>query len=350
VSSLRRSIDELELNLLESKSRVDDVNRLSKSNGSSLRSGASSLDHEKVLVDRSVSGESSHRGDRLGGEIELGRSVRLVSSLSNLVDLLVGLGSVMESVLSSSGNSERNSGRMPCSNTGDLSKSLVSLSRQSSGSPSRSNSSESVSLVGSESVNHLVLSEDSRNGNLLLEKSISEVDLLLDGSSVNLDLHEMSLLLSKSGLSNLGVGENSDDGSGSFQSSDLLGKNVLVVDVLLSVLGESFPLRSVPRSVESSSALVAQMGGPDGSQSSKSLGGGNVSNDSNDDHGWGLDNGDSLDDLLLVNLRSKLVDLSNDMGRSSLVSHESGKMDGLSLIILGELPHLSSVVFSSLSG
>jgi len=349
MSSLGRGIDELELNLLESKSGVDNVDRLSKSDRSSLRSRAGSLDHDEVLIDRSISGESSHGGDRLGGEIELSRSVRLVSSLSDLVDLLVGLGSVMESVLSSSGNSERNSGRMPRSDTGDLSESLVGLSRQSSGTPSRSNSGKSVSLVSSEGINHLVLSKDSGDGDLLLEESISKVDLLFDGSSVDLDLHKMGLLLSKSGLSNLSVGENSDDGSGSFQSSNLLGKNLLVIGVLLSVLGESFPLRSVPRSVESSSALVAQMGSPDGSQSSKTLGGGNVSNDTNNDHGRGLDDGDGFDDLLLVDLRSKLVDLSNDMGGSSLVSHEGSEMDGLSLIILGELPHLSSVMFGSLS-
>lgn len=34
-----------------------------------------------------------------------------------------------------------------------------------------------------------------------------------------------------------------------------------------------------------------------------------VSNDSNNDHGRCLDDGDSFDDLLLVDLRSRLVDL-----------------------------------------
>jgi len=71
--------------------------------------------------------ESSHGGDLLLSEIEFSGSVVGIL-LSNSVDLLGDLSSVMESALSGSRNSERNSGWMPGSNTGDLSETLVSLS------------------------------------------------------------------------------------------------------------------------------------------------------------------------------------------------------------------------------
>jgi len=349
VSELAGSIDELERDLLEGQSAGLSNEGLSKSDGASLNSGASSLDHDVILGDNSVSDESSQGVDGLAGQIELGRSIVLLSSLSNLVDLLVDFSSVMESVLSSSSNSEGNSGRMPSSDTGDLTKSLVSLSGKSSSTPSRSHSGESVTLGGGEGIKHLVLSEDSINGNLLLEKSISEVNLLFNGSSVNLNLEEMGLALSKSNLSDLSVSENSNDGGSSLQSVEVLLNEVLVVSVHLDVLGEGFLLRLVPVLVESSLQIVAQMVSPDGGESSKSSGGGDVSNDSNNDHGGSLDDGDSLDDFLLVNLRSELVYLSNDVSRSSLVSQKGSKMNGLRCIIARELSNFASIMFGSLS-
>jgi len=84
---------------------------------------------------------------------------------------------------------------MPSSDTGNLAKSLVRLARESSSSPSSSNSSESVSLSGGERVDLFILSEDGIDGDLLLEKSKGVIDLLFGGSSVDLDLHKMSLLL-----------------------------------------------------------------------------------------------------------------------------------------------------------
>lgn len=88
--------------------------------------------------------EASHGGDLLVGDIELGGTIVGIL-LSDSVNLLGDFSSVMESVLSSSWNSEGNSSRMPGSNTSNLSETLVSLSGQLLGSPSGSNSSESVS-------------------------------------------------------------------------------------------------------------------------------------------------------------------------------------------------------------
>lgn len=322
---------------------------LSKSDRSLLSSGARSLDHNEVLIDNSVRGESSHGGNRLSSNVELGRSSVVLSSFSNLEDLLVDFRSVMESVLSSSGYSEGNSGRMPSSNTGDLSKSLVRLSRKSSGSPSRGNSRKSVSFVGGQCIDLLVLLENGIDGNLLFEKLVSEINLLLDSSSVDLNLHEVSLLLREDSLFDLRVSEDSNNGASDFKGLEGLGNGVLLLGNILSVLGESFSLGSVPGSIESSLDRVAQVRCPGGSNLLESLRSLLVSNNSDNDHRGSFDDSNSLDDFLLVNLRSDFVDLSNNVSASGLVSDKSSEMNGLGGIILGEFSDLSSVVFRSLS-
>ena len=53
----------------------------------------SHLDHEVVLLDNSVVGESSHGGDVLDGHVEVsGGRVRVLILLSDLVDLQEGCG------------------------------------------------------------------------------------------------------------------------------------------------------------------------------------------------------------------------------------------------------------------
>lgn len=53
-----------------------------------------------------------------------------VDTLSNTVDLLVHFRSVVVTLLTSPGNSEGHSARMPRTNTGDLAETLVSLAGQ----------------------------------------------------------------------------------------------------------------------------------------------------------------------------------------------------------------------------
>jgi len=134
--------------------------RLSQSQNSLLGSNSASLEQQEVVLDDSVMWESSHWVDGLLGEIGLGGSGLLVSGLSDSVDLLVDLGSVMVSVLSSTWNREGNTGWMPGSDTGDLTESLVSLTWKSGGSPSGGNSLKSVSLGDSDDIDLLVLVED----------------------------------------------------------------------------------------------------------------------------------------------------------------------------------------------
>ncbi len=94
----------------------------------------------------------------------------------------------MESVLSSSWYSVGYTGRMPRSDTSNLSQSLVGLSGQTSGSPSLGYSCKSVTFGYSDYIDHLVLLEDGIDGYFLFKEANGEVNLLINSSSVDLRL------------------------------------------------------------------------------------------------------------------------------------------------------------------
>ena len=218
---------------------------------------------------------SNLRGDGLLGDIELGGGVVGVVTTSDTVDLVVARGTMMVSILTSTGNSPLDVGRMPGTDTGDLTETLVCLSRKLLGSPSAGDTRETVTLGDSDDINHLILLEDGADLNWLLEETAGEVNLLSDATSVNLDLHQMSLLLLERSLSDLSVGEDTDDGAVLLDTLEFTGDGrSAVLGVLLGVLGEGLLLALVPVLVESALNFVAQMFGPDsckGSETTRSL-------------------------------------------------------------------------------
>jgi hypothetical protein len=274
--------------------------------------------------------------DGLLGGVVLGGGVSLVVSLSDAVDLVVNGSTVVVTVLTSTGNSPLDVVRVPGSDTGDLAETLVGLARELLGSPTGGNTLVSVSLGDSDDVDDLVLLEDGVDRDGLLEESTGEVNLLLDGSSIDLDLHQVGLLLLKRGLADLGVGENADN------SAVLLDTGKLVLDVLsslgvlLGVLGESLLLRLVPVLVEATADLVGKVLSPDGGERAESTGGLDVSDNSDDDDGGSLDDGDGLNDLLLVHLGARTLELTNGGGHTGLVTKGGGQVDRLLSVILGE--------------
>jgi len=127
VTELGGSIDELQVDLFKSRSLGVGKQALSESKDSLLRSDAASLDHHEVVVHFSVVRESSHGSDVLLGQIVLrcgivkdGFTVLDVNSLTDSVDLLVHLSSVVVSLLTSTGHGELDTRRMPSSDTSDL--------------------------------------------------------------------------------------------------------------------------------------------------------------------------------------------------------------------------------------
>ena len=92
------------------------------------------------------------------------------------------------------------------------------------------------------------------------------------------------------------------------------------------------------------------MFGPDSGQRSQSTGSLDVTDNTDDNHRWGLDNGNGLDDFSLVHLGSGSVKVSDDVGHTGLVTHTGGEVDGLLGVILGESLNSTPVSGSSLPG
>jgi hypothetical protein len=151
------------------------------------------------------------RSNLLLGDIELSRRVAVVSSLADTVDLVVARGTVVVSILTSTADGPLDVGRMPGTNTSNLSETLVSLSRKLLGSPSASDTGETVTLSNGDDIDHLILLENGGDLNRLLEEAAGELNLVSNATTVNLNLHQVCLLLLERGLADLGVGEDTDD-------------------------------------------------------------------------------------------------------------------------------------------
>ncbi len=94
---------------------------------------------------------------------------------------------MMVSVLTSARHGEGHTGRVPRSNTSDLAKTSVGLTGKTLDTPTSGDSLVTLSLGDTDDVNHLVLLEDSCNGDLLLEPRLGELNLVLGGTSVDLE-------------------------------------------------------------------------------------------------------------------------------------------------------------------
>ena len=383
MTELGGGIDPLELDLLGGPAGSLGVQSLAQSHNTLLDTGNGALDHNEVVLDLTVVDETTHaketlefanthgekisrniRGDLLLGDVELGGGVTLISTLSNAENLVVARGTVVVTVLTGTGNSPLDVVRVPSTNTGDLAQTLVSLAGQLGGTPTGGDTGETVTLGDGDDINHLVLLEDGVDIDGLLEEVAGEVDLVSDGATVDLDLHKVGLLLLDGSLADLGVGEHTDDSAVLLDALKLAGDGGTgALGVGLGVLGEGLLLGLVPVLVEATLDLIAQVLSPDGGERAETTGSLDVTDDTNGNelkrknvrvlvaffpflpslsHTTGetyrrsLDDGDGLDNLLLVHLGTRTVKVTDDGGHTSLVAHGGSKVDGLLGIILGE--------------
>ena len=153
VTHLGGRIDKLELDRLQSRSGCLLEQGFSECDGSLLWATYTTLDHDKVALDQTIVNKSTNGVDRFISDID--DSGGVVSDLfavdgvvtgTNTVHLLVNLSSVMVTLLTGSSNGEGNTRWMPCSNTGNLSETLVSLSWQFLCMPSRSDTVVTATL------------------------------------------------------------------------------------------------------------------------------------------------------------------------------------------------------------
>lgn len=184
---------------------------LAESDGALAGTTNATLDHEEILIDLAVVRETTDRGDALLSEISLGRAGHRIALLADAQHALVDLGTVVVTLLTSTSHVEFNAGRMPGTNTGDLAKTSVGLSRQAGDTPSTHDTGITVTAGSRAHVKDLTLAEHLGDINLLLEKSLGEIDLSGSIATVDLNLHEVGNLLSELQLADLGVGKHTDN-------------------------------------------------------------------------------------------------------------------------------------------
>lgn len=97
-AELRRSVDELEVNLLEVPARGVDHERLADGNDALLGAGDGPLEHQVVILNDTVVREATHRCDLLLRDIMLSRRIAFVTAGTNAINLLVELGTVVVTV------------------------------------------------------------------------------------------------------------------------------------------------------------------------------------------------------------------------------------------------------------
>jgi len=356
VTELGGGIDGFEIDFLQIFSFVVGQQRFPQNNWSLSDSHTTSLDHDEIVLDFTVMWKTSDWIDGFLGQIGLGGTVvkvglavlGLVASAQS-VDLFVDLNSVVVTFLTASGNGVGNSRWMPSTNTGDLSETSMRFSGKFLGAPSAGHTLSSVTLGDTDAVGVVVLGEHGVDADLLLEEALGEVDLVGGAAAVDLELDDVSLLLLEWQELHLSV---SDESHNLAVLLDLVDSGLLagfVLGPLLLVLGESELLGLAPVLVESSLGFVTDVLGPDGLEGSEASWGLDVSDNTDADHWWGIDDGDWLDDLLLVELMALSSDFSHNVGHTGLVTDESGQVDGLALVVLGVGLESAQVSSASLS-
>ena len=209
-------------------------------------------------------------------------SVTIIGTLSDPEDLVVARGTVVVTILTSTSNSPLDMVRMPSTNTSNLTQTLMSLTRQLSRTPTASNTLRSVTLSNGNDVYHLILLENGIDVDRLLEQVTGEVNLVRDRSSIDLDLHQMCLLLLDGSLADLCVSENTDNSAVFLDTLEFTcDRGSAVLRVLLGVVGEGLLLASVPVLVEPSLDLITKMLGPHGSERPETTGSFNVTDNTN---------------------------------------------------------------------
>jgi hypothetical protein len=351
VSNLGGSINELNLDVLGHPSAGSGEDRLAHNEGTLADAHDATLDEEVVLVDLTVVGETTERSDVLLNGIVGGGSVvenTTAGTSTDTVDLLVDLSTRVVTHLTTTGNSPLDARGMPGTDTADLAETSMSLTGKSVDAESLDGALGSLTLGNTDGVDDLVVLEDLSDADFLLELVVRPLDLVSDGATVNLDLHNVRLDLAEVELVDLGGAENADGAAVLLDALKVALDGALGLVVLLeavSVLGEGLLLGVHPVLVEATLDVVVELGGPDGGESAHAAGSLDVADHADDLHGGALNDGASVDDVLLDHLLTfATLEVLDDVGHAGLVAHEGGEVDGLGLVVLGEVTYAATVV------
>ena len=343
VTVLGGSVDELDVDLLGLPGLGDGEDGLSEGDGSLASAHDATLEKDVVLVDLTVMGEATKRSDVLGNSVGLSGGVVLDTSDgtgTNAVDLLVELSSAMVAELTTAGDRPLDGGGMPGTDTGDLTETSMRLSVQSGDTESLDDTTCSLTAGNTDGIDALGVLEDLTNADLLLEVVLGPVDLVGDGTTVDLDLHDVSLVLAEAELADLSGAKNTHSAGVLLDAVKIAGEvslGGLVLVLAVDVLGESLLLGLHPVLVETALDVVVQVLGEHGGEGAETAGGLSVADNTDDLHGRALNDGGGVDDVLLDGLLTLTTLLVlDDVGHAGLVAHEGGKVNGLAGVVTGE--------------
>merc|ERR1712139_545720 len=168
----------------------------------------------------------------------------------------------MVTVLTSTSDRVLDAAGMPRADTGDLAETLVGLAGKLGHTPAGDDTLVTLTLGDGNGIDHLVLLEHAVDGHGLLEKVLSELDLVSHATAVHLHLADVCLLLAEVHLADLGVADEAKDGAVLVEFL-LLSRDAGALGVLLGVTGERLLLLGgAPVLVEAALALVAQVLSP----------------------------------------------------------------------------------------
>merc|ERR1712070_1103448 len=118
MTHFRRSIDELQCDLLSRPARHLWQQRLAQCHYAFARAANSALEHDPVLGDFSIMRKAAHRCDSLLGEIVFSHGTMgiILNRLPNTVNFFVDLRTVVVTSLTRPRNLELQTRRVPCAN------------------------------------------------------------------------------------------------------------------------------------------------------------------------------------------------------------------------------------------
>jgi len=347
VTVLGGGIDELDVGVLGhprlsawEDGLANDANSLAGAHGATL-------DEEEVMVDNTVVRESTEWSDVLLDGVGLGVRVSGLTS-TDTVDLLVDLSSAMVTELTTAGDRPLDGGWMPGTDTSDLSETSMSLAVKARHTESLDHTLGTLTAGHTDDVSHLVLVEDLADGDFLLEVAVSVLDLVSDGSTVELDLHNVGLVLTELELADLGGAKNADNSAVLSDALEVaLDGSLGGVGLLeaISVLAESSLLGVHPVLVEAALDVVVELLSEDSGELAHAAWGLDIADHTDDLHWWGLNDGGRLNDILLDDLLSlSALLVLDDVSHTGLVSHEGGEVDWLGGVISWEMSNATSMM------
>ena len=305
----------------------------SEDDSSLLGAWAGAGDHDEVTLDETVGWPAAEWVDALVGGIELSLAAVLLLSRADESDELVDVDTVEVAHLTSTTAGVLDVSWVPGADTSDLSVTTSGLAWKSGDVPAVDNTLETTATGDGDGIDLLANLEDIGDLDLLFEEVEGKVDLGSDVTAVDLELDDLSLLGLKRGKLWLGVGDQSDDLAVLLESLDGLLESLWLLGSDGLVLGESGVLLWLSL-VEPALDGFSDVRSPDGVSLAEALWSLDVAGDTAADHGWGIEDGDLLDNLLHDSLVGGVIfDESEDVGATSLVGDETSKVWSLLLVI-----------------